>query len=569
MWKPPFLLVFLNLFVPDLIIAGDLSDNKRLTDIVGTTKGPVRGEILTTVPSNVYYASFSGIPYGKPPVKDLRFKPPVAVDNWEETFEAVEQTKPCPQFKGRFFGDEDCLYLNIYTPKTTFNSIDGDLRAVVVWIHGGAYMLGSASRSEFGPDFFIEENVVVVYLNYRLGALGFLSLNHPNATGNAALKDQVLALKWVQQNIRKFGGDPTRITIFGHSSAAVLVELHAISDMSRGLYNRSISMSGSSLNPWGLSSTSVAVQQAQLLGSQLSLSTDSTDELLEGLYHASAQDIVMATLKLMRLQTSFNLPFTPTVEDEEVTKDGFLTECTFHKYQKGEFNDFPYLMGFTNAEVAGYFPGRNGKFPGVAAFDKIIERVKTIVNESEVILPDVLKRYQNGRNENLDDWENIINEAVKVTSDVWFTLGIDQSLKYRAKGTAPVYYYRNSFAERNIPHFLDGVELDGVGHTDDLAQIFWTPTSTQETIDPMSPLSLQRKKMVRMWTNFVKFGNPTPSGTADPLLNITWIPASLDGNYLEINANLTMGYSPITSLVKTLETAAIKMEEKLNGCSRD
>ena len=104
----------------------------------------------------------------------------------------------------------------------------------MAWIHGGTYRSGSSSTLRFGPDFLIEENVIVVSFNYRLSMFGFLNLNHPNATGNAGLKDQNLALKWIQKNIANFGGDPKKVTVFGQSAGAVAVNLHVLSESSKG-----------------------------------------------------------------------------------------------------------------------------------------------------------------------------------------------------------------------------------------------------------------------------------------------------------------------------------------------
>lgn len=165
----------------------------------------------------------------------------------------------------------------------------------MVWIHYGAFISGSIDSKFYGPDFLIEKDVVVVAMNYRLGALGFLSLNHANCTGNAGLKDQLLALKWVQKNIKNFGGDPRKVTIFGESSGAVSVQLHKLSGASKGLFRASIAMSGSPLNSWGFSSSREAESGAFSLGRKLGINTVDKDVLLEELYHKTFQDIVSAT----------------------------------------------------------------------------------------------------------------------------------------------------------------------------------------------------------------------------------------------------------------------------------
>ena len=139
---------------------------------------------------------------------------------------------------------EDCLYLNVATP---------DLNPeyplpVMVWIHGGSWISGSFDPLIYNPDFFMDKGVVFVAINYRLGSLGFFALEH-QAYGNQGLRDQTLALKWVQQNIHTFGGNPNEVTIFGESAGAFSVFYQTLSPLSNGLFKRVIAQSGSNLGP--------------------------------------------------------------------------------------------------------------------------------------------------------------------------------------------------------------------------------------------------------------------------------------------------------------------------------
>ncbi|CAD6241228.1 GSCOCT00009238001.2-RA-CDS, partial [Cotesia congregata] len=205
-----------------------------MTKPVKTNLGLVQGKVVNTIGKKVQYSSFLGIPYAKPPVGYRRFQPPEYADTWKNIYQATQEKNICLQrnpVDGFPMGNEDCLYLNVYTPKA---DTDIRLRAVMVWIHGGSFDSGSSSPELYGPDFLIEDDIVVVAMNYRLGPLGFLSLNHSNATGNAGLKDQNLALKWVQQNIEHFGGDPMKVTIFGQSAGSVATLYHVLSDQSKG-----------------------------------------------------------------------------------------------------------------------------------------------------------------------------------------------------------------------------------------------------------------------------------------------------------------------------------------------
>lgn len=146
------------------------------------------------------------------------------------------------------------------------------------WIHGGAFSFGSGNAFLYGPDYLIPEGVVLVTMNYRLGPLGFLSVEDDEAPGNNGLKDQVLALKWVKENIAAFGGDPAKVTIFGQSAGAASVHLLMLSPMAKNLFRNAIAQSGVAVNPWVLSDDSRA--RAFSLGRVLGLETNSTEKLL-------------------------------------------------------------------------------------------------------------------------------------------------------------------------------------------------------------------------------------------------------------------------------------------------
>lgn len=183
------------------------------------------------------YQEFKGIPYAEPPIGKLRFKAPVKHKGWKLIRNAREHGPNCEV-------SEDCLYLNVYTMSLKCK------RSVMVYIHGGSFNSGSGDSTLFGPSYFMKENVVIVTLNYRLGAFGFLSTGDEVIQGNNGLKDQLMALKWVKQNIEAFGGDVNSITIFGESAGSASVEYLILSPLAKGLFHRAISESGSSLCPW-------------------------------------------------------------------------------------------------------------------------------------------------------------------------------------------------------------------------------------------------------------------------------------------------------------------------------
>lgn len=188
---------------------------------------------------------FRGIPYAAPPVGELRWKAPRNPKPWKGVRNAEEYCNTCPQVTSAFGAEsltEDCLYLNIATPKG-FGPFP-----VMVWIHGGAFIAGSGSDAAYDPTKLVQEGVIVVTLNYRLGALGFLA--HPALTdeagdsGNYGLMDQQKALQWIQKNIAAFGGNPDEVTIFGESAGGHSVLSHIAAPSSKGLFSKAIVQSG-------------------------------------------------------------------------------------------------------------------------------------------------------------------------------------------------------------------------------------------------------------------------------------------------------------------------------------
>ena len=221
-----------------------LSTNTSDPSLVKVATGSVRGKVRTA------FRQFLGIPYAAAPTEELRWKPPMPAPSWRGVRDASVPKAVCPQFVytapgvGSAGGDEDCLFLNVTTPnKPNLKGLP-----VMVWIHGGGYTSGSGAEQD-ATGLVQQADVVVVTLNYRLGALGFLA--HPALTaesrdnsGNFGLLDQQAALAWVKANIAQFGGDPSNVTLFGVSAGGNSVWAHMISPRSAGLFQRALSMSG-------------------------------------------------------------------------------------------------------------------------------------------------------------------------------------------------------------------------------------------------------------------------------------------------------------------------------------
>jgi para-nitrobenzyl esterase len=233
------------------------------TAVIDTTSGPVIGVTEKGM------SWFLGIPYAEPPISSLRWRPPVPRTPWQSPFEATAFGNACAQLPnpGGFSGpsnEEDCLFLNVVTPVPADKSQKNQkLRPVMVWIHGGGLTGGDAAH--YDPSKLVKEgHVVFVSMNYRLNVFGFFSHpelnNEGHPAGNYGLMDQQLALRWVHENIEKFGGDPNNVTIFGESSGANSALGHIGAPGSAGLFHKAILESASGVDAQSTSLQSLEVE---------------------------------------------------------------------------------------------------------------------------------------------------------------------------------------------------------------------------------------------------------------------------------------------------------------------
>jgi len=219
---------------------------------------------------------FRDLPYAAPPVGPNRWRAPAAAPSWEGVRDASRFGPSCPQEPMGWNNvdaeraSEDCLSLNIWTPRIGEHAGEADL-PVMVWLHGGGFTGGSGGNNFSDGTKLMRHGVVVVTINYRVGVLGFLA--HPDlgretadgSTGNYGLMDQIAAFRWVQDNIGKFGGDPANVTAFGQSAGAIAASWLMTSDSARGLFHRAILQSGSA---FGAGTISVSRAQAEQVGAQ-------------------------------------------------------------------------------------------------------------------------------------------------------------------------------------------------------------------------------------------------------------------------------------------------------------
>lgn len=235
-------------FVYAAIAFADTEENRPLT--VQVAQGELRGE---WVGSDQSIRAFKGIPFAAPPVGELRWQVPQPALDWEGTRDATQFGHPCPQpvIEQGFYTtearpmSEDCLFLNIWTGASSGNA---DL-PVMVWIHGGAFLLGSGSEAAYDGTSLAQDGVILVSINYRLGVLGFFA--HPalsaesdqGTSGNQGIHDQIAALRWINENIESFGGDPENVTIFGESAGSASVCYLVATPLAKGLFQKAIGQS--------------------------------------------------------------------------------------------------------------------------------------------------------------------------------------------------------------------------------------------------------------------------------------------------------------------------------------
>ncbi|CAH1781140.1 unnamed protein product [Owenia fusiformis] len=275
------------------------------TPIVDLPDGPIRGTQKSLLNRNnspylqnrdLSYVEYLGIPYAEPPVGNLRFKPPQAIiTKWTDVRDATSHGAACMQHKTGIFPppaemSEDCLYLDILTPAGSSRS---NPKAVMVWIHGGGYVLGSTRLFNVAKLTVIGD-VVVVLVNYRLDVFGFLSTGDSVVPGNMGLLDQQLAIRWVKENIALFGGDPERITLIGQSAGATSVTQHAISPTNKGLFQRVISQSGTIFTDYAFNNNDM-IPAIRKTGRPLGCNDTDIIMLIECLQGADKDELLLAS----------------------------------------------------------------------------------------------------------------------------------------------------------------------------------------------------------------------------------------------------------------------------------
>ncbi|XP_072940507.1 esterase FE4-like [Epargyreus clarus] len=479
------------------------------------------------------FFEYLGIPYATAD-KNTRFQAPGPPPTWKGVYKAVDEMNSCVQkaFIGTM-GSEDCLKVNVNVPVTAKRPLP-----VMVYIHGGAFILGSGGKLLYAPDFLVQKDVIVVSFNYRLGILGFLCLGIKEAPGNAGLKDQVAALRWIKKNIAAFGGDPENITIFGESAGATSTSMLIISKATDGLFNKAILQSGSSLSNWAINRE--PLQSASLLAKTLGHDTDDPHELYKIFSEMEYSDLILlkATKTLGKFYDT-QLMHLPCVEKNIEGVEATIDDLPFNLLHKNSKN-IPIIIGTNSKE--GLF------LTALATDESLQERQGKYLFASDVsfasekegdAVAKKVKEFYFGKDD--ISMKNLMNVSDLYTHLYFEMPSIFETEILVMKNTAPIYnYYFNYSGNRNYLKMRTGNSKEsGACHADDVFYLF----DARVLIFPISERDRSMiESMTSMWTDFAKYGDPTPKFSSVP---VKWMPSNKDKlNFLYIDDEFSMGPMP-------------------------
>uniref|UniRef100_A0A6D2XJQ0 Neuroligin 2a n=3 Tax=Takifugu TaxID=31032 RepID=A0A6D2XJQ0_TAKRU len=527
--------------VVGLVLVFSLASSQKLDPskhpIVTTNYGKLRGvkkdlnnEILGPV------EQYLGVPYATAPIGDRRFQPPEAPGSWQEIRNATQFAHVCPQnihgvlpeiMLPVWFTDnldvaagyiqnqsEDCLYLNVYVPtedgpltkkhdESSMNKPrDEDIRdrrkkPVMLFIHGGSYMEGTGNMFD-ASVLAAYGNVIVVTMNYRLGVLGFLSTGDQSAKGNYGLLDQIQALRWLNENIGHFGGDPERITIFGSGAGASCVNLLILSHHSEGLFHRAIAQSGTAISSWSVNYQ--PLKYTKILARKVGCTYTETADLVDCLRRKNFRELVDQDIQPAR----YHIAFGPVVDGDVVPDDPEIL------MQQGEFLNYDILIGVNQGEGLKFVDdSEDNDGISAAAFDYTISNfVDNLYGypEGKDILRETIKFMYT-------DWADRDNGDMRrktllalFTDHQWVAPAV-ATAKLHAEFQSPVYFYTfyHHCQTETRPEWADAA------HGDEIPYVFGVPMIGATDLFPcnFSKNDVMLSAVVMTyWTNFAKTGDP-------------------------------------------------------------
>ncbi|KAL0860271.1 hypothetical protein ABMA27_009691 [Loxostege sticticalis] len=448
-------------------------------------------------------------------------QPPKLILKYEHEVDASKDGPACPQITpAGYYTDEDCLTINVYTP-------DHNSRKplpVIVFIHAGGFYSFSGRSDVAGPHYLLDKDIVLVTFNYRLGTLGFLSTGDELAPGNNGMKDQVAALKWVQSNIRAFGGDPGLVTIAGCSAGSTSVMLHMISPMSKGLFHRGISVSGS---PTGKGSLphhqyTLAVKQAELLGCP----TNNSSTIVGCLKTKSWQEMGGSLLGFFEFGFDPVSIWRPVVE-EDFGQERFLPLQPVDAIRERHLHAVPHMISQTTDE---FFWKAFTILKNETLLNEMNENWNTLAPISFM-----LPRAQNATaaqrlKEEYLKGKKLVNDTDtairlgKLYGDAITGFHVHRMANLMCRHSPDKVFYYEFAHIGNHSHYEHPVtkKPTAAAHHDDLIYLF-----SLSYRFPMIPVddSLDSQlvdRMTALWYNFARYGDPNPHVSQPELSSLHW-----------------------------------------------
>ncbi|CAD0205699.1 unnamed protein product [Chrysodeixis includens] len=513
--------------------------NDESAPVVRSVSGVFRGSWMASRRGRRFQA-YRGIRYAEPPVGELRFQPPKLKLQYSGEVNASEEGPACPQpLPASSYMDEDCLTVNVYTPHTN----SSEQLPVIFYIHAGGFY-SMSGRSDFaGPHYLLERDVVLVTINYRIGALGWISTGDAFAPGNNGMKDQVAALKWVQRNIAAFGGDPNSVTITGCSAGSVSVLLHMVSPMTKGLFHRAISISASPISkaPMVTHQRHLAVLQAQIL----KCPTDNTSVIYDCLMKKPWKDFGDSLPQFWLLGPSNPAGLWMPVVEPDVGQERYLSEDPLAAIQHGRLHTVPYIISQTTDEYFGK------SFPlflqNAANQEPIDEESKRIAPISFLLPPEnrstAMERLRELYLHNKTLGNDLEGKKAlgRFYGDTVIGFGVHRLANLMCRHSKhPVWYYEFAYVGNNSHYQDPDGKPQAAVHFDDLLYLF-TLSYAFPTIPLSSKDSHVVDEMTAMWYNFARYGDPNPRADTPELSALSW-PAMTprQRNYLRRGDQLTV-----------------------------
>ncbi|PTL81763.1 carboxylesterase family protein [Vitiosangium sp. GDMCC 1.1324] len=462
--------------------------------VVATTQGPVQG--LAYVDGS---AAFLGIPYAAPPTGPRRWRAPEPPEAWSAPREATRFGSACPQmemFTGkRMEGtSEDCLTLNVWTPALQ----PASPAPVMVFIHGGGFTMGSSSQEMYNGAALTRSGVVVVSMNYRLGALGFLAhpalgAENPNhVSSNYGLMDQRRALEWVRDNIATFGGDPANVTVFGESAGAVSACMQMLSPQAKGLFHRVIAESGTCyltatpLRDPGTPQEDSAEERGIRFASELGCTGEDVAACLRSKTPEQLLAASGAALDLLKPHVGF----APVVDGDVVPA------APRQLLAEGRYARVPLLLG-TNADEGSLFTIR-AKLDSPAQYEEAV-RARSPEHAEELLRIYPVKDFASPH----AAFDHLLRDAL-------FLCPSRRLARTHVEHGQPVYTYHFTYA----PKSFSGPFMNlGAAHAAELPFVFGAEKGRLSLgSDQERALS---SKIIGYWTRFATRADPNGSGAAE------------------------------------------------------